>query len=426
MGERSEVVAHRGGRQDKMDGHATRWTGLERRNQTPNTNPELDLWPRSVPPPPPHRRHRPILPQGRPPLLALLARHLTLACPMKLPPTHVHGSIPVNISKQKLTEPADATETKIPPHGETFGARLMSSLGWREGEGLGKNGQGRASAIKVKKREDNVGVGADAAYDWKDKWWENAFEQAARAIRVGNAEHRLDGDARRSESQEDASTSGDDDDDDEIDDDDNDEQEQLEVKGPPTGWWGERIFAFAGLLSLKRDGLKRPKKRRSRGFTEEDQEKLAANTAAHARGRGAGRGGLGRGGGESGAGELKAKEYAGQKMRFDDDNDDKGDVTRCNKRKRSSKDAEPTSTSASTMSSSQDKWRRAALDILTSSKKGHAAGKGVRIDWLEARLLKVAPTAAPSGDKLAKKMRKSHSFDVLDVDGEVRVRIGGR
>ena len=72
----------------------------------------------------------------------------------------------------------------------------------------------------------------------------------------------------------------------------------------------------------------------------------------------------------------------------------------------------------------KEKWRHAALEILTSSKKGHTSGKGVRLDWLESRLLKATPSAA-SGEKLAKKMRKSKSFDVMDgADGVVRVRIG--
>ena len=70
---------------------------------------------------------------------------------------------------------------------------------------------------------------------------------------------------------------------------------------------------------MKRGGVRRL--RTKRGFTEADQENLAKQTAAAARGRNAGRGGLGRGGGESGAGELKAKEYAGTKVKFDADGD---------------------------------------------------------------------------------------------------------
>ena len=42
-----------------------------------------------------------------------------------------------------------------------------------EGEGLGKNKQGMAEAIKVKKRQDQEGLGAEEMRkrDWTNKWW---------------------------------------------------------------------------------------------------------------------------------------------------------------------------------------------------------------------------------------------------------------
>lgn len=40
-----------------------------------------------------------------------------------------------------------------------FGAKLMQQMGWKAGEGLGKEGQGRRSIITVTKREDGVGLG---------------------------------------------------------------------------------------------------------------------------------------------------------------------------------------------------------------------------------------------------------------------------
>ena len=39
-----------------------------------------------------------------------------------------------------------------------FGERLLRQQGWQTGEGLGKDKSGRAEAIAVKKKEDNVGV----------------------------------------------------------------------------------------------------------------------------------------------------------------------------------------------------------------------------------------------------------------------------
>ena len=43
---------------------------------------------------------------------------------------------------------------------ESAGYRLMSAMGWREGEGLGAAKQGIKSHIRVKKKFENWGVGA--------------------------------------------------------------------------------------------------------------------------------------------------------------------------------------------------------------------------------------------------------------------------
>ena len=57
---------------------------------------------------------------------------------------------------------------KSPPAAPAAGAysavsrKLMASMGWSEGKGLGKNEQGADKHIEHKKRGDNVGLGADA------------------------------------------------------------------------------------------------------------------------------------------------------------------------------------------------------------------------------------------------------------------------
>ena len=39
-----------------------------------------------------------------------------------------------------------------------LGERLLRSMGWQDGKGLGKEGQGMKEALQVKKKEDTQGV----------------------------------------------------------------------------------------------------------------------------------------------------------------------------------------------------------------------------------------------------------------------------
>lgn len=87
-----------------------------------------------------------------------------------------------------------------------FGERLLRKQGWQTGEGLGKDKSGRAEAIAVKKKEDNVGVsgnlvlahplttrgltrlrynlqiGGNKVQFNTAKWWEGAFDTALDVI----------------------------------------------------------------------------------------------------------------------------------------------------------------------------------------------------------------------------------------------------
>lgn len=67
-----------------------------------------------------------------------------------------------------------------------FALRQLKKFGWKEGSGLGKNLQGRAERVLVKKKVDATGVGcskadAEAA---AGEWWNSAFNNAAKSINV--------------------------------------------------------------------------------------------------------------------------------------------------------------------------------------------------------------------------------------------------
>jgi len=93
-----------------------------------------------------------------------------------------------------------------------YGKSLMAKMGWSEGEGLGKDGQGMAEALKVKKRELQQGLGADEAlrYKWEEKWWEGHFEKTGAGDKFAAAAAACDLDSDGSASADSDSDSEDD------------------------------------------------------------------------------------------------------------------------------------------------------------------------------------------------------------------------
>lgn len=56
----------------------------------------------------------------------------------------------------------------------------MAKMGWAEGQGLGKDLQGRSTYVQVKKKDDNAGLGKERAQqnNVNDQWYFNAFDSA--------------------------------------------------------------------------------------------------------------------------------------------------------------------------------------------------------------------------------------------------------
>ena len=82
-----------------------------------------------------------------------------------------------------------------------YGKALLEKWGWREGEGVGKNKQGMSEALKVKKRDGEIGLGAEDSlrYKWEEKWWEGHFKSAAdkfaEAVKHVDSESNSDSDS---------------------------------------------------------------------------------------------------------------------------------------------------------------------------------------------------------------------------------------
>lgn len=70
--------------------------------------------------------------------------------------------------------------------------KMLQKQGWKEGSGLGKEGQGMSSHIRIAKKDDSLGVGAKAAQqdNFMDQWWFAAYAAGAKPIGGAAAETR--------------------------------------------------------------------------------------------------------------------------------------------------------------------------------------------------------------------------------------------
>ena len=63
-----------------------------------------------------------------------------------------------------------------------FGEKLMAKMGWKKGDGLGRNMNGIIDCIQIKRRDENLGMGAENdtpanKFKWNDSFWEDAYNQ---------------------------------------------------------------------------------------------------------------------------------------------------------------------------------------------------------------------------------------------------------
>ena len=65
-----------------------------------------------------------------------------------------------------------------------FGTKMMESMGWEKGKGLGKNLDGMTDCIQIKRRDEGTGIGdvnetPAATFKWGNAFWDDAYKQAA-------------------------------------------------------------------------------------------------------------------------------------------------------------------------------------------------------------------------------------------------------
>ena len=86
---------------------------------------------------------------------------------------------------QDLSTPHNNTTTTTMPG---FAQKHMEQHGWSEGKGLGRNESGMKSAIKVKLKNNTMGLGHDQGAEFTFHWWDHIFNKAANSFKVNESE----------------------------------------------------------------------------------------------------------------------------------------------------------------------------------------------------------------------------------------------
>eukprot|EP00548_Thalassiothrix_antarctica_P019018 CAMPEP_0194195412 /NCGR_PEP_ID=MMETSP0154-20130528/76122_1 /TAXON_ID=1049557 /ORGANISM="Thalassiothrix antarctica, Strain L6-D1" /LENGTH=222 /DNA_ID=CAMNT_0038919943 /DNA_START=45 /DNA_END=713 /DNA_ORIENTATION=+ len=76
-------------------------------------------------------------------------------------------------SKLRSTMSSGFNEAVAAPT-SSFAKKQLQKMGWEEGDGLGKNLQGMSKHIKVKQRENEIGLG-HAKFEKDVQWWNNGM-----------------------------------------------------------------------------------------------------------------------------------------------------------------------------------------------------------------------------------------------------------
>lgn len=92
------------------------------------------------------------------------------------------------MSKKYLATLSESSSgSKYNPSG--FALKMLTKSGWKEGQGLGKQKQGTTEPVKIKRRVESLGLGADKVKgNWNDAWWEDLYNVTVKEIKSSEKE----------------------------------------------------------------------------------------------------------------------------------------------------------------------------------------------------------------------------------------------
>ena len=81
----------------------------------------------------------------------------------------------------RLLTGTGATSKKVE---SKFGEAMMKKMGWKAGDGLGRKMDGIIDCIQIKRRDENLGMGAEvetvgSKFKWNDQFWDDTYNKLA-------------------------------------------------------------------------------------------------------------------------------------------------------------------------------------------------------------------------------------------------------
>lgn len=100
------------------------------------------------------------------------------------------------MSRKYYERVLEGTGVRTQKFQSSFGASILKKFGWTEGDGLGKDKSGITDCIQIKRRKENIGLGADtkaAATEWTN-WWDALYNTTASSVNLtGSGSSSSDG-----------------------------------------------------------------------------------------------------------------------------------------------------------------------------------------------------------------------------------------